>query len=193
MIPFVNLQEGYRELQLPINCSIQRVLESGQFILGDELENFERGFAKYICAKYAVGVNSGSDAIFLGLKALGLEKNDEVITVSHSFISTADGVVRTGAQPVFIDIDPDTYCMDPEKIEEKITKKTKAILPVHLYGHPADMKPIMDIAADHNLFVVEDACQAHGALYDGKKVGSLGDIGCFSFYPTKNMGCYGDG
>jgi dTDP-4-amino-4,6-dideoxygalactose transaminase len=193
MIPLVNLQKEYSVIKPQIDQAIQRVLESGQFVLGRELEQFELAFARYTGIDYAVGFNSGSDALFLALKSLGIRKNDDVITVSHSFISTTDAISRTGARPVFIDIDPETYCMDPTKIEEKINENTKAILPVHLYGHPADMKSIMDIAEEHNLNVVEDACQAHGALYNGKKVGSIGDIGCFSFYPTKNIGCCGDG
>lgn len=193
MIPLVNLQKEYACLKPQIDQAVQRVCKNGQFVLGNEVKRFEQAFANYIGTDYAIGVNSGSDALVLALKTLGIQKNDEVITVSHSFISTTDAISRTGAHPVFIDIDPETYCMDPTKLEEKITPQTKAILPVHLYGHPADMKQIMDVAEDHNLAVVEDACQAHGASYNGKKVGSIGDIGCFSFYPTKNLGCYGDG
>lgn len=193
MITFVDLQAEYAEISQEIAQAIQRVLKRGWFILGGEGERFEEEFSKYVGAKYGIGVNSGSDALFLGLKAVGVGKGDEVITVSHTFISTADAIVRNGAKPVFVDIYPDTYCIDVSKIEEKITGRTKAILPVHLYGHPADMEPIMELARKYRLFVVEDACQAHGAEYKGKKVGSIGDLGCFSFYPIKNLGAYGDG
>ena len=193
MIPLVDLQKEYEVLQPQIDAAIQRVLRSGRYILGYEVEEFEKQFSHYIGVKYGVGVNSGSDAIFLSLKSLGIGKQDEVITVSHTFISTVDGIVRAEASPIFVDIEPDTYCMDTTKIEEAITPRTKAIIPVHLYGHPADMKPIMELADQYNLFVIEDACQAHGAEYNGKKVGGIGDVGCFSFYPAKNLGAYGDG
>ena len=193
MIPFIDLRAEYAEISEEIAQAIQRVLKSGWFILGEEVKKFEEEFSKYIGTKYGVGVNSGSDALFLALKARGIGKGDEVITVSHTFISTVDAIVRNGAKPVFVDIDPDTYCMAATKIEKKITTRTRAILPVHLYGHPADMAPIMEIAEKYNLFVIEDACQAHGAEYKGRKVGGLGDMGCFSFYPVKNLGAYGDG
>jgi len=193
MIPFIDLKREYAEICEELTQAVQRVLKSGWFILGEEVKKFEEEFSKYIGVKYGVGVNSGSDALFLALKALGIGKGDEVITVSHTFISTVDAIVRNGAKPVFVDIEPDTYCIDATKIEEAITNKTKAILPVHLYGHPADMDQIMEIAKKYNLFVIEDACQAHGAEYKGKKVGSIGDLGCFSFYPIKNLGAYGDG
>ncbi len=193
MIPFIDLKREYAEISEEINQAIQGVLENGWFILGEEVKRFEQEFSRYIGTKYAIGVNSGSDALFLGLKALGIGKGDEVITVSHTFISTVDAIVRNGAKPVFVDIDAYTYCIDITKIEERITKRTRVLLPVHLYGHPADMQPLMEIAKKHRLFVIEDACQAHGAEYKGKKLGSLGDIGCFSFYPVKNLGAYGDG
>ena len=193
MIPFIDLTREYAEISEEITQAIQRVVKRGWFILGEEVKHFEEEFSKYVGTKYGIGVNSGSGAIFLALKALGIGKGDEVITVSHTFISTVDAIVRNGAKPVFVDIEPDTYCIDVTKIEGKITKKTRAILPVHLYGHPADMKPIMEIAQKYNLYVIEDACQAHGAEYKGKKVGSIGDLGCFSFYPIKNLGAYGDG
>ena len=192
MIPFIDLKKEYAEISEEITHAIQRVLKNGYFILGEEIEKFEREFSRYIGTKYGIGVNSGSDALFLALKALGINKGDEVITVSHTFISTVDAIVRNGIKPVFVDIEPETYCIDVTKIEEKITKNTKVILPVHLYGHPVDMEPIMDIAKKYNLFIIEDACQAHGAEYKGKRVGGIGDIGCFSFYPTKNIGAYGD-
>ena len=192
-VNFVDLKKEYISMEYEINHAIQDILNRGYFILGDEAQDFENDFSNYINTKFAVGVNSGSDALFLALKSLDIGKGDEVITVSHTFISTVDSIIRNGAKPVFVDIEPDTYCIDPSKIEKKITDKTKAILPVHLYGHPANMDPILDIKEKYNLFLVEDACQAHGAEYKGKKVGSIGDIGCFSFYPTKNLGAYGDG
>lgn len=193
IIPFIDIKREYTEISGEITEAIQRVLRSGWFILGEEVEKFEKEFSKYIGTKYGIGVNSGSDALFLGIKALGIGKSDEVITISHTFISTVDAITRNGAKPVFVDIEPDTYCIDVTRIEERITNKTRAILPVHLYGHPADMEPIMEIAKKYHLFVVEDACQAHGAEYNGKKVGSIGDVGCFSFYPIKNLGACGDG
>jgi dTDP-4-amino-4,6-dideoxygalactose transaminase len=193
MIPFVDLEREYTQISGDIHEAMERVLKSGRFVLREEVRKFEEEFSTYIGTKYGIGVNSGSDALYLALQALGIGKGDEVITVSHTFVSTVDAIVRNGAKPVFVDIDADTYCIDVTKIEERITKRTRALLPVHLYGHPADMEPIMDIAKRHRLFVIEDACQAHGAEYQGKKVGSLGDIGCFSFYPVKNLGAYGDG
>ena len=193
MIPFIDLKREYAEIREEINQAIQRVLDSGQFILGEEVEKFEKEFSKYIGTKYGVCVNSGSDALFLALKALGIGNCDEVITVSHTFISTVDAIVRNGAKPIFVDIETETYCIDVTQLEKKITSKTRAIIPVHLYGHPADMDPIIELAEKYDLYVIEDACQAHGAEYKGKKVGGIGDIGCFSFYPTKNLGAYGDG
>ncbi|XRO75841.1 DegT/DnrJ/EryC1/StrS family aminotransferase [Methanocaldococcus sp. 28A] len=193
MISFVDLRREYQEIKKEINQVIQRVLESGWFILGKELEAFEKEFAEYLGAKHVIGVNSGSDALYLAVKALGVSKDDEVITVSHTFISTVDAITRNGAKPVFVDIDPETYTIDVSQIEKKITEKTKAIVPVHLYGHPADMDPILEIAEEYGLYVIEDASQAHGAEYKGRKVGNIGDVGCFSFYPTKNLGAYGDG
>jgi len=168
------------------------VIESQKFLFGEELSYFEKEFSEYVGSKFAIGVNSGSDALFLALKGLGIKEGDEVVTVSHTFISTVDAIVRNGAVPVFVDIDPQTFCIDTSRIPKKITPQTKAIIPVHIYGHPTDMGPIIDIAKANNLYVVEDACQAHGAEYKGKKVGSIGDLGCFSFYPTKNLGAYGD-
>ena len=193
MITFVDLPGEYEQISQEITQAIQRVLKRGWFILKGEGERFEEEFSKYVGAKYGIGVNSGSDALFLGLKALGIGEGDEVITVSHTFISTVDAIVRNGAKPVFVDIEPDTYCIDVSRIEERVTTKTRAILPVHLYGHPADMEPVMQLAEKYRLFVVEDACQAHGAEYMGRKVGGIGDLGCFSFYPIKNLGAYGDG
>ncbi|WP_424353743.1 DegT/DnrJ/EryC1/StrS family aminotransferase [Methanobacterium sp. MBAC-LM] len=193
MVLFADLKKEYLSINEELNFNIQRVLKSGFYVLGEEVKKFEEDFSKYTGTNYAVGVNSGSDALFLALKSIGIGKGDEVITVSHTFISTVDAIIRNGAKPVFVDISPDTYCMDVSKIEEKITDKTKAILPVHLYGHPADMDLICKLKKNYGLYVIEDACQAHGAEYNGKKAGSMGDMGCFSFYPTKNLGAYGDG
>ncbi len=192
-IPFFDAKREHAEIQQEISEAVERVCESGRFVLGDEGAAFEAEFSNYVGAKYGIGVNSGSDAIFLALKALRIDENSEVITVSHTFVSTVDGIARCGAKPVFVDVEPDTYCIDPAKIEEKITERTKAILPVHLYGHPAHLDEVLKIATQYDLSVVEDACQAHGAEYKGKKVGSFGDVACFSFYPVKNLGACGDG
>ncbi|MBL7107340.1 MAG: DegT/DnrJ/EryC1/StrS family aminotransferase [Phycisphaerae bacterium] len=193
MIDFAGLQQQYNEIAEEIEKAIKRILRGGWYILGEELMRFEEEFSHYIGTGYGIGVNSGSDALLLAVKALGIGTGDEVLTVSHTFISTVDSIVRNSAQPVLVDIDPDTFCIDPAQIEEKITDRTKAIIPVHLYGHSADMKLIMNIANKYGLFVIEDACQAHGARYRGQRVGRTGDIGCFSFYPAKNLGAYGDG
>jgi dTDP-4-amino-4,6-dideoxygalactose transaminase len=193
MIPFVDFKRENEEIGQEILQVIQRVLKSGWFILGEETEKFEDEFSKYIGAKFGIGVNSGSDALYLAVKSLGISIGDEVITVSHTMISTVDAITRNGAKPIFVDINPETYLMDVSKVEAKISDKTRAILPVHLYGQPVDMDPLMEIAEKYGLNVIEDACQAHGAKYRNAKVGSIGDIGCFSFYPTKNLGAYGDG
>jgi len=193
MISFVNLKREPKELEEKIINNIKEVVEKKWFVLGEELIKFEEDFSNYIGSKYGIGFNSGSDAIYIALKTLGIGKNDEVITVPNTFISTVDAICRNNAKPVFVDIEPETFCINAQLIEDKITNKTKAIIPVHLYGHPADMDLVMEIADDYDLYVVEDACQAHGAEYKSKKVGCIGDIGCFSFYPTKNLGAYGDG
>ncbi len=193
MIPFINLKAEYRSIGKELDPKIHSILENGFFVLGDEVRNFEKEFSDYMDNKYAVGVNSGSDALFLAIRSLGIGSGDEVITVSHTYISSVDAIIRNDAKPVFVDIDKNTYCMDSSHIEEKITENTRAILPVHLYGHPADMDSIGEIAEKHDLFIIEDACQAHAAEYNGVKVGNFGDLGCFSFYPTKNLGAYGDG
>lgn len=193
MIDFIDLKREPLELKKEINRVLREVIERKNFILGNEVKKFETTFSKYLNSKYGVGVNSGSDALFLSVKALELGKGDEIITVSHSFISTADAITRNFVCPIFVDIDPKTYCMDVTQIEEKINENTRAIMPVHLYGHPAEMDSIIEIADDYGLFVIEDCSQAHGAEYSGKKVGTIGDLGCFSFYPTKNLGAYGDG
>jgi dTDP-4-amino-4,6-dideoxygalactose transaminase len=192
MIPFNDFKRENTAIGERVSHAIHRVIESGLYVLGQENEQFEKEFANYVGAKFGVGVNSGSDALYLSCKAMGISGGDEVITVSHTMVSTVDAIARNGATPVFVDIDPETYLIDASKIETKISNKTRAIIPVHLYGHSADMKPIMEIAEKHNLFVIEDACQAHGAEYKRTKVGGIGHIGCFSFYPTKNLGAYGD-
>jgi dTDP-4-amino-4,6-dideoxygalactose transaminase len=193
MIPFIDLRREYAEIGDELDRVYQRVMNSGVFIQGPENERFGQEFASWMGCRYAAGLNSGSDALYLALRALGIHAGDEVITVAHTFISTVDAITRNGARPVFVDINEETYCMDVSQVEGAITQHTRAILPVHLYGHPVDMGPLLDIAHDHDLRVVEDACQAHGAEYHGTKVGSIGDIGCFSFYPVKNLGCCGDG
>jgi dTDP-4-amino-4,6-dideoxygalactose transaminase len=193
MIPFVDFKRENEALGKELIQTIQDVLKSGCFILGEETKKFEEEFSKYIGVKFGIGVNSGSDALYLAVKSLGISTGDEVITVSHTMISTVDAITRNGAKPIFVDIDPETYLMDVSKIEAKISDKTRAILPVHLYGQSVDISPLMEIAEKYGLYVIEDACQAHGAKYRNLKVGSIGDIGCFSFYPTKNLGAYGDG
>jgi len=192
-IPFLDLKSRHSEMQAEIEEAILRTSRSGWYILGPELEAFESEFAAFCNARSAIGVGSGTDAIYLALRALGIGPGDEVITVAHTFIASALAITFAGAKPVFVEIDPNTYTMDPESARAAITSRTKALLPVHLYGQPADMGQILEIARSHKLAVVEDACQAHGATYQGQPAGTLGDIGCFSFYPTKNLGAYGDG
>ena len=190
---FLNLASQYKPIKKEIDSAIQRVLDGGIFIAGSEVEAFEKEVADFCEVKYAIGVNSGTDALFLSLRALGIKQGDEVITTPFTFIATAGVIANCGAKPVFTDIDPKTFNIDPAKIEEKITEKTRAIMPVHLFGQMADMDEIMRLARKRNLFVVEDACQAIGAEYKGKKAGTIGDLGCFSFFPTKNLGAFGDG
>lgn len=192
-IPFTDLSGQYHSIKDDVDSAIKEVLDSGWYILGKKVELFEENFATYCHARYGIGVANGTDAIHLALLACGIRKGDEVITVSNTATPTVLAITYTGAKPVFVDIDPEYYTIDINKIEENITEKTKAILPVHLYGQPADMQPITEMAQKYELKVIEDACQAHGAEYKGKKVGALGDVGCFSFYPTKNLGGYGDG
>lgn len=192
-IPLVDLRRQYHLIRNEVGMEIREVLESGRFILGENVEAFEEEFAKYCGVKYAVGVASGTDALMLCLKTLGVGNGDEVITMPNTFISTVDAISYNKAIPIFVDIEPETYTMNVYDIKRKITERTKVILPVHLYGHPVYMDPLLEIAEENNLYVVEDACQAHGAEYRGKKVGSLGDCACFSFYPAKNLGAYGDG
>ncbi len=192
-IPMVDFKAQYKSIEKEIDAAIKEVLLSGQYILGPAVKEFEEQVAAYCGVKYAIGVASGSDALILSLRALGIGPGDEVITTPFTFVATAHAIVHCGAKPVFVDIEPDTFNINPALIEPAITKNTKAIIPVHLYGHPANMDPIMEIAKTHNLYVVEDAAQAFGARYNGKQVGSIGHVGCFSFFPTKNLGCYGDG
>lgn len=192
-IPLVDLKTQYLTLSKQIDQAINKILRSSSFIKGEPLEEFEQSFAKFIGTKYAVGVASGTDALHLSLLALGIGPGDEVILPVYTFIATAYAVLYVGAKPVFIDIDPLTYNIDVSKIEEKITKKTKAIISVHLYGQPADMDKILSIAKKYKLLVLEDAAQAHGALYKKRSVGTFGKLAAFSFYPGKNLGAYGDG
>ena len=191
-VPYVNLLLQHKSLKAEILQAIEKVLDHGMFILGDEVREFEQMFADYCQVKYVVGLNSGTDALILAMKALGIGEGDEVITVPNSFLATASSIVLAGARPVFVDV-RDDYNMDPELIEPAITERTKAILLVHLTGRPADMTPIMEIAQKHNLYVIEDCAQAVGAEYKGKRVGGFGDIGCFSLHPLKNLNALGDG
>ncbi|HUK56427.1 MAG TPA: DegT/DnrJ/EryC1/StrS family aminotransferase [Nitrospiria bacterium] len=190
-IPLADLKTQYFSIKPEIDAAIQSVISDSAFILGKHVNLFEEAFARFCDARYCVGVGNGTDALMLALLACGIGPGDEVITVSHTFIATAEAVTRTGAKVVFVDID-DNYCMDSALIEKAITDRTKAIIPVHLYGRPADLDPILEIARRRNLKVIEDAAQAHGATYKGRKAGALGDAGCFSFYPGKNLGAYGD-
>jgi dTDP-4-amino-4,6-dideoxygalactose transaminase len=190
---FLDLQSQYQSIKGEIDEAIQKVLNKGVFIGGEEVKKLEKDIADFCNVKYGIGVNSGTDALFLALKALGVGEGDEVITTPFTFIATAEVIVNLGAKPVFVDINPKTFNIDVNKIEEKITDKTKVILPVHLFGQSAEMDKIMELADKYNLKVVEDAAQAIGAKYKDKRVGGIGDIGCFSFYPTKNLGAYGDG
>lgn len=192
-VPFVDLGVQYGQINATIQTAINSVLESNWFILGNHLKSFETAFAEYCGGGEGIGVGSGTDALHLALLACGVGAGDEVITVSNTFIATALAIDYVGAKSVFVDVDPATYNMDVTQIESHITPHTKAILPVHLYGQPADMDPILALAKAHSLYVIEDACQAHGAEYKGRRAGAIGDIGCFSFYPTKNLGAYGDG
>jgi dTDP-4-amino-4,6-dideoxygalactose transaminase len=192
-VPLVDLKRQYQSIKEEINSAISSVLESGKFIMGENVKKFEDDFARYIGTKHAIGVASGTDALMLALKALGVRGGDEVITVSFTFISTVDSIIRNGAYPIFIDINLEDYTMNTSQVERAITKRTKALLPVHLYGYPVDMDPLLEVADKHGLYIVEDAAQAHGAEYKGRKVGSIGHVSCFSFYPSKNLGAYGDG
>jgi dTDP-4-amino-4,6-dideoxygalactose transaminase len=193
VIPFVDLKAQYASIRNEVDAAIQGVLQSCQFTLGSEVAAFETEFAAYCQAKHGIGVNTGTSALHLALLAADVGPGDEVITVPFTFVATVSAIDYVGAKAVFVDIDPRSFNIDPGAIEAAITAKTKAILPVHLYGQPADMDPIREIARRHRLVVIEDACQAHGAEYRGRRAGSLGDMACFSFYPGKNLGAYGEG
>ncbi|MFB4163994.1 DegT/DnrJ/EryC1/StrS family aminotransferase [Alteribacillus sp. JSM 102045] len=193
MIPLVDLKSEYEKLRSNIQKEINKVIEDSSFILGSNGKEIESKISRYTNTKYGIGVGSGTDALLIALESLKIGKNDEVITTPFTFFATAEVITRVGATPVFVDIDPKTYNINPELIEKAITKKTKAIIVVHLFGQPADMDPIMKIAEKHNLKVIEDACQSIGAVYKGRKTGSIGDAGCYSFFPSKNLGAYGDG
>ncbi|MGR3221082.1 MAG: DegT/DnrJ/EryC1/StrS family aminotransferase [Candidatus Anammoxibacter sp.] len=192
-VPLINLKRQYSVIKDEIRGAIDEVIESQCFILGSKVEEFEMAMANYNDVKGAIGVSSGTDAILLALMALGVGEGDEVITSSFSFGATVGSIQRLGAVPVFVDIIPETYNINPDLIEKSISENTKAIEPVHIYGQCADLDPIVDVAEKYNLKVVEDAAQAVGAEYKGRKAGSIGDLGCFSFFPTKNLGAYGDG
>lgn len=192
-IPPVDLPAQYRGLKGQIDAAFQDILSAGIFTLGPHVEAFEKAFAAYCSVDHAVGVNSGTSAIHLALLALGIGPGDEVITCAHTFIATLEAIAYTGARPVLVDATPDTCVMDVTKVEAAITPNTKAVIPVHLYGQPVDMDPLYAIARAHNLAIVEDAAQAHGSIYKGRRIGSLGTAACFSFYPTKNLGAYGEG
>ena len=193
MIPFLDLKAQYASIKDEIQPAVTRIFETGQFVLGDEVASFEAEFARYVGAGQGVAVNTGTSALHLALLAAGVGPGDEVITVPFTFVATVAAICYTGAKPVFVDIDPATFTMDVTQLEAAITPETKAIIPVHLYGHPADMDPILAVARRHSLIVIEDACQAHGAEYKGRRVGSLGDLAAFSFYPGKNLGACGEG
>ena len=202
-VPFLDLKAQYKTIKNEIHEAINEVMENTAFAGGPFVAGFEKEFAAFCNCKHAIGVGNGTDALWLSLIALGIGPGDEVITVPNTFIATAEAITYCGAQPVFVDVDPKTYNMDPDKLEDclkkrlspppsSLTLRPKAIIPVHLFGQPADMDPIMSIAGKYGLYVIEDACQAHGADYKGKKAGSIGNTGCFSFYPGKNLGAYGE-
>jgi dTDP-4-amino-4,6-dideoxygalactose transaminase len=192
-IPFYDMTRQYRALQPEIDSAVRRVFERAWFILGEEGQRFEETFASYLGAKYGIGVGSGTEALHLALLACGVEPGDEVITVPNTAVPTISAISFANAVPKLVDIDPETFTIDANKLEAAITPLTKAIVPVHLYGQSADLAPVLEIARRHNLKVIEDACQAHGTLYGDRKAGTFGEAGCFSFYPSKNLGAYGDG
>jgi len=196
-VPFLDLARQYRQLREEIHCAVERTLASGWYILGDELTRFEQEFAAYCGAREAVGVGSGTEALHLALRACGVQAGDAVITAPNTAVPTVCAIVAANARPIFVDIDPRTFTLATEKLRAYLRGQrppfwVKAVIPVHLYGHPADMRPIMEVAREYGLKVIEDAAQAHGAEYAGRRAGCLGDAGCFSFYPTKNLGAYGD-
>ena len=192
-VPLLALSASYQEILTDVEKNINKIIRSGQFILGPIVEELEQQIAIYCRVKYAVGVSSGTDALLISLMAAGIEKGDEVITTPFTFFATAGSIARLGARPVFVDIEQETFNIDPNKIEENITDKTRAIIPVHLYGQSVNMDPVLELAKKYNLVVIEDAAQAIGSEYKGRKTGSMSDYGCFSFFPTKNLGGFGDG
>jgi dTDP-4-amino-4,6-dideoxygalactose transaminase len=192
-IQLMNIQRQHAEHADEYEKAALDVLRSGDYIMGENVKAFEKEFASYVGVNYAISVGNGTDAIHIALQASGIKEGDEVITTSFSFFATAEAIASVGAIPVFVDIDEDSYCIDPNKIEKVITKKTRAILPVHFYGQPADMDLITIIAKKYDLLIIEDCAQASGSIYKGRKAGNLGDVGCFSFFPTKTLGCDGDG
>ena len=191
-VPLIDLGAQYRTIQQEIDQAVAQVLQQGQFVLGPQVSAFEQEAAAYLGTEYAVGVASGTDALVLALRALGIGPGDEVIVPAYTFFATAEAVLLIGAVPVYVDIDADTYCLDVRHVAQRITARTRAIIPVHLYGHPADMTPLLELARAHKLKVIEDNAQAFGAEYNGRKTGGLGDVGCLSFFPSKNLGAYGD-
>jgi dTDP-4-amino-4,6-dideoxygalactose transaminase len=191
-VPFLDLHGQYKAISDEIAHAIGQVLDDSAFISGPYVEKFEKQFADFCGCDYAIGTSNGTSALWMTLMALGIGPGDEVISVPNTFIATAEAISFSGARPVFVDVDERNFTMDPALLEKAITPKTKAIIPVHLFGQPADMNPIMNIAGRYGLFVIEDACQAHGAAYRGRPVGTIGDAGCFSFYPGKNLGAYGE-
>ena len=192
-VPFIDLQAQYKTIAPQIDAAIAEVVHTGNFILGKQVTQFEQAFARFCEADHAIGVDCGTSALELALRAYGVGPGDEVITTANTYIATAFAASHTGATPILVDVDPVTYNMVPELFERVITPRSKVVIPVHLYGQPADMDAILEIARRHHLIVIEDACQAHGARYKGRRVGSLGDAAAFSFYPAKNLGAYGDG
>lgn len=193
MIPLVDLTAQYHSIKKEMDAAVLSTLESGHFILGPQVTKFEESVAAYLGVKHAIGLASGTDALVIALRALNIGDGDEVIIPAYTFFATAGSVMSVGAQPVVVDIDPQSYQMDANRIEAAVTPKTKAIIPVHLYGHPSDMNPILEIARKHDLKIIEDNAQGYGAEYLGRKTGAMGDVGCLSFFPTKNLGAYGDG
>lgn len=192
-VPLLDLKPQYQQIKDKLLPKLMEVIENQAFILGPNVEKVEKELAAYIGTKFAVGCSSGTDALLLALMALDIKEGDEVITTPYTFFATAGSIARTGAKPVFVDIEPDTFLIDISKIEARISLKTKAIMPVHLFGQCVDMKPLMELAKKYNLKVIEDSAQAIGAEYNGQKAGTMGDMGCFSFFPSKNLGCFGDG
>lgn len=193
IIPLVDLKTQYQAIRKEISDSFQGIFKKMQLTFGENVTALEEEFAAFCGVPYAVGVSSGTEALHYSLRALGVEKGDEVITTPFTFVGTVEPILQLGARPVFVDIDPASFTLDPWAVQKKVTRKTKAIVPVHLYGQPCEMKPLLSISEKYGIPLIEDAAQAHGAMEDGKKVGSLGKLGCFSFYPSKNLGCYGEG